>query len=222
MSEDGRDTPRVFEAAGSPKTSSPEVQLNQLVSTVDRTDQAYEGKVVTRIPTEDGKEVFIFNSIVLTPEGAKHPEIAYLGVHPKDGPILVATGALSELIDQEKKKAKAGEERTTKWEQMLQESEKRGNIGNELGILTPDQQQTWNQTFYNSVEQAKRTLETEAKLARVLPASLDAVMRIAQEVNIPPEQRNPPEFAADDPNRGVQVEKPAHLRPAPEQQPGTN
>src|SRR3990167_459352 len=133
MGEIGQDQARTFEPAGSPKTTSPEVQLNQLANTVDRTDQAYGGKVVTRIPTEDGKEVFIFNSIVLAPEGGKHPEISYAGVHPKDGPILVTTGKLSGFIDQEKKKAKAGEERTTKWEQMLQESEKRGNVGNELG-----------------------------------------------------------------------------------------
>ena len=91
MFEEAQDQTEGFEAAGSPKTTSPEAQLNQLVNTVDRTDQAYGGKVVTRIPTEDGKEVFIFNSVVLAPEGGKPLALTGCG----DSAAIKALGVLS-------------------------------------------------------------------------------------------------------------------------------
>lgn len=218
----GEDQPTTFEPAGSPKTTSPEVQLNQLFNTVDKADKALNGRVVTRISTEDGSEVLIFNALVLTPEAQRHPDVSHAGVHPKDGPIVVTNGKMSMFLDQDKVKESSGE--TSTWEQMLKESVKQGDRGDAVRTIKPDEQIIWDQTFDNAVNSARHTMETDRQLALVLPQSLKTAIRIAEGLNIPPEQRTPPEYAADEPRRadvGGKEEHPADLRPATPPPPGS-
>src|SRR3990167_195 len=96
MGEIGQDQTRTFEPAGSPETTSPESQRNQLINTVDRIDKSLGGKIVTRIPISNSdKEVLIFNAIYL------NETISHAGVHPDLGPIAVSK-SLGDKLEQVK------------------------------------------------------------------------------------------------------------------------
>lgn len=227
----GQDQGRGFEPAGSPETTSPEAQRNQLINAVDSTDKKLGGKVVIRIPISENseKEVLIFTALPMKQNVLEaHDTIGHLGVHPDLGPIAVTRGQLT--VDLEKVRHnqwyRGTEHVAPTWEELAKLSEEKGFIEveddrkskSEVRSIQPDEQQTWDQTFRASVDWAKNILETERVQAIVLPQSLKTAIRIAGELNIPPERRTPPEYAADDPRRadvGGQKEQPADLRPAP-------
>jgi len=221
MGEIGQDQAITFEPAGSPETTSPEAQRNQLINTVDRTDKVLGSKVVTRIPMNTGNEVLIFNAEIL------HDAISHLGISPTEGPILVTHGQLSNDL-QKLKNVTPPEVINTTWEKLVDISDLRGITEvtggkrgkSEVRTIQPKEQEIWDRALRESVSLAKHQIETEQKLAQVLPQSLTTAMRIAEGVNILPEQRIPPEYAVDEPRRtdvGGQEEHPADLRPAPPQ-----
>ena len=185
MAEIGQDQPRTFEAAGSPETTSPEAQRNQLINTVDRIDKSLGGKVVTRIPISNSdKEVLIFNAIYL------NETISHAGVHPDLGPIAVSK-SLGDKLEQVKEKFL--ERHIPAWEQIVEKGDERA-----VNTIRPEEQEIWDQALQRAVTEARQRIETEQKLAQVLPQTLRTAMRIAEEVNsqtnseaAPDQQRRP-------------------------------
>ena len=181
----GQEQGRGFEPAGSPETTSPEAQRNQLINTVDRIDKALGGKVVTRIPMSNSdKEVLIFNSIYL------NETISHAGVHPDLGPIAVSK-SLGDKLEQVKEKFL--ERHIPAWEQIVEKGDERA-----VNTIRPEEQEIWDQALQRAVTEARQRIETEQKLAQVLPQTLRTAMRIAEEVNsqtnseaAPDQQRRP-------------------------------
>ena len=181
----GQEQGRGFEPAGSPETTSPEAQRNQLINTVDRIDKALGGKVVTRIPMSNSdKEVLIFNAIYL------NETISHAGVHPDLGPIAVSK-SLGDKLEQVKEKFL--ERHIPAWEQIVEKGDERA-----VNTIRPEEQEIWDQALQRAVTEARQRIETEQKLAQVLPQTLRTAMRIAEEVNsqtnseaAPDQQRRP-------------------------------
>src|SRR3989344_9048543 len=166
MGEIGQDQTRTFEPAGSPETTSPEAQRNQLINTVDRIDKSLGGKVVTRIPISNSdKEVLIFNAIYL------NETISHAGVHPDLGPIAVSK-SLGDKLEQVKEKFL--ERHIPAWEQIVEKGDERA-----VNTIRPEEQEIWDQALQRAVTEARQRIETEQKLAQVLPQTLRTAMRIA-------------------------------------------
>ena len=175
----------------------------------------------------EGKKIIVkdFSLSVITPLVYDAPDEAmtYLQQHideiPKENRQVVEQGLKSfisgmgnEALDMLYRK-EGGHPESVFWKTAINASD----ITTEGGIGANESMQI---KLGNAIDSARERVEIAQYIMEKINGRTEATQQTTNPQRIPPEQRTPPEYAADDPRRanvGGQEEHPADLRPAPPQ-----
>lgn len=148
--------------------NSTEVQNRALLDELRSANQKLEGRLFWEFPTDDGKQVLLFNH-VKNPNMGQAERFDGGGVHSEAGPVLVRKGVAAEA-NQAARKIRDGHQAQVTWGSFTTDMEK--------GLTSVNDETTfkvWKEIYDTSVLVAKHHVEWEAAKRQFLPRALEAV-----------------------------------------------
>lgn len=172
----GREQPRGVEVAA---------DNGVLMAKLNKLDASLGNRLLTRIPTANGEQVFFLKTFFPTDIDKEYPEsFSAVGVHPETGPILVTPGPLGwELRARIEGKPPAKSVEGNTWEELVENAEKRGaalavdNRQRKSEVVVVDDPSTriWTKALEKANAEATRKKEHEESMKIVLPRVISAV-----------------------------------------------
>ena len=189
-----------------------EALRTQLVEAIDQEDKALGGRLVTRFPTKDGRDVLIFSTVISERNAEPHQELTHAGVHPDQGAIFVTKGQLSIDIERIKPARKTGESiglTQLPWEDLVDSSNSpdrldKHSADSQVIDVSPDQEDVWKNTYIATRSVAEQEMRFEENQRQVTPDLL-SFLNQTKTAQTSAGQAEPPEMRpAPSPSDGEQ------------------